>query len=239
MTLKDTRVVVVGGTSGIGRETALLLAEHGAQVTATGRSADKLAALAADAPALSTGAVDSTDRTALNGFFAAHGPLDHLVVCASGGEGGGPFASLDLDAVRRAFEAKTFAQLQTVQAALPHLTATGSITMVTAVSALAAMPGTTGLAAVNGALEAAVRPLAAELAPVRVNAVSPGVIDTPWWHSLPAQEREAVFAATAGNLPAGRIGRPEEVAAAIAALLDNGFITGHILPADGGAHLAR
>ncbi len=130
-------------------------------------------------PAVRGEQVDATDRGQLDALFDRLGEIDHLVVCVSGGAGAGPFAALDLMVLRRAFAAKTFAQLEAVQAALSHLTRAGSVTLVTAASAQAAFPGTAGLAAVNGALEAAVRPLAAELAPLRVNAVSPGVVDTP------------------------------------------------------------
>jgi NAD(P)-dependent dehydrogenase (short-subunit alcohol dehydrogenase family) len=110
---------------------------------------------------------------------------------------------------------------------------------VTAASARAALPGTVGLAAVNGALEAAVQPLAAELAPVRVNAVTPGVVDSPLWGALSAADRDDLFARTADALPVQRTGRPDDIAVAIALLIANGFVTGHVLVADGGAHLAR
>ncbi|GAA3452000.1 hypothetical protein GCM10018962_38330 [Dactylosporangium matsuzakiense] len=105
-------------------------------------------------------------------------------------------------------------------------------------SAQAALPGTSGLAALNGALEAMVGPLAVELAPVRVNAVSPGVIHTPWWDGVSAADRDALFKSYAAALPAGRIGRAEEVADAIVALATNGYITGTVLPVAGGVQLA-
>jgi len=235
---KDQRVLIVGGSSGIGRATAELLSRNGAEVIVTGRSADKLREVAATS-AVRAEQVDATDRAALDEVFPRLGPIDHLVVCVSGGEGAGPFASLDLDAVRRAFAGKTFTQLEVVQAALPALRPTGSITLITAGSAQAALPATVGLAAVNGALEAAVRPLATELAPVRVNAVSPGVVNTTWWDSLPPAQRSALFADFAARTPLGRIAEPEEVAATIMLLIASTFVTGHVIVADGGLHLAR
>ena len=114
-----------------------------------------------------------------------------------------------------------------------------SVTLVSAASARAAIPGTAGLAAINGAIEAMVRPLAIELAPVRINAVSPGVIDTPWWDALPAQAKRGVFAQTCASLPVGRVGRPDDVAAAIAMVATNGFMTGTVIEVAGGAQLAR
>ncbi|WP_239117894.1 SDR family oxidoreductase [Paractinoplanes ferrugineus] len=238
MDFKDQRVLVVGGSSGIGRATAELLSQTGAEVVVAGRSADRLGEVAARS-AIRTERVDAMDRAALDELFARLAPVDHLVVCVSGGEGAGPFAGLDLDAVRRAFAAKTFAQLEVVQAALPAMRASGSITLVTAGSAQAALPGTVGLAAVNGALEAAVRPLAAELAPIRVNAVSPGVVNTAWWESMPPAQRAAFFTEFASRTPLGRVAEPEEVARAVMLLIGSTFVTGHTLVADGGLHLAR
>ena len=110
--------------------------------------------------------------------------------------------------------------------------------MISAASARAALPGTVTLAAVNGAIERMVSPLAAELAPVRVNAVSPGIIDTPWWSFLPDDQRQAQFAAAAGSVPAGRIGTAADVAGAVAYLVDASLVTGTILPMDGGFTVA-
>lgn len=238
MDLKGQRIIVMGGSSGIGRATAELLHQQGAEVIVTGRSAEKLTTFAAMAP-LRAVQVDATDRTALDSLFAEIGPIDHLVVCVSGGEGAGPFASLDLDSVRRAFAAKTFAQLEVVQAALPTLRSSGSVTLITAGSAQAALPGTVGLAAVNGALEAAIRPLATELAPVRVNAVSPGVVDTAWWGSMPPEQRSAFFADLTSRLPLAHIAHPDEIAATIMLLIGSTYVTGQVIAADGGLHLAR
>ena len=109
------------------------------------------------------------------------GTIDWLIITLSGSEGPGPIADLDLGMLRRAFDAKFWGHITTLQAALPHLAPTGSITMLGAITARSAMPGTVGIAAINGAVEALVKPLAAELAPIRVNGVSPGLVDTPWW----------------------------------------------------------
>src|SRR5580658_4763866 len=95
--------------------------------------------------------------------------------------------------LRRAFDAKFWGHITTIQAVLPHLAPAGSITLLGAVTARAGMPGTAGIAAINGAVEALVKPLAAELAPIRVNGVSPGLVDTPWWNGLPDDARQAYF----------------------------------------------
>jgi len=230
--------IVMGGSSGIGLAVARRLAARGMRVIATGRDAAKLEKALTGVPGtVSTAAVDATDRAALDDFFAKTGAVEHLVITVSGGEGGGTFAELDLSALRRGFEAKLWPHLEILQAALPYLSRGGSATLVTAISARIANPGTAGLAAINGALESMIGTLARELAPARVNAVSPGVIDTPWWNDKPADFRESLFAAQAAIPPAGRVGQPDDVAQVIDMLTANGFVTGTVIPCDGGLHL--
>ena len=237
MELKGTRVVVVGGTSGIGLATARLAAVRGARVVATGRSAERIERAASAAPGIEFRRLDATDRAGSDELFAEVGPVDHLAIAASAGKGGGAFAGLDLEAVRAGFDGKFWAQLTTLQSSLAALAPTGSVVLVGSVSASSATPGTAGLAAINGALESIVPPLSLELAPVRVNAVAPGVIDTPWWDAFPEAERDAAFAGFAARTPVGRIGTPEDVAHAVCALFENDFVTGVVLPVDGGLRL--
>ena len=235
MALQGQRVVVIGGTSGIGLETAKAATALGAEVTVVGRDEHKLrAALAALGGGASGLSVDASDRTALERFFEQVQQLDHLVLAASGAAGAGPIASLDLDELRAGFEAKLFPHLSAVQLALPRLSDTGSVTFIASASPNAPYTGVAGLSAINGALEAIVPGLAVELKPIRVNAISPGVIDTPWWSGLPEEDRNAVFSQYGGAAPVGRIGAPEEVAQAIVAVMSNGFITGTVLTIDGG-----
>ncbi len=167
----------------------------------------------------------------------AAGPITDLVITVTRRGGAGPVAQLAGADLAGAFAGKAVAHLRAVALALLTLDAEGSITLVTAGSAQSALPGTAGLAAVNGALEAAVRPLAVELAPRRVNAVSPGVIETGWWDELPEDARQEAFKSFAQRALVRRNGHPEDVAQAIAALVENGFITGVVLPCDGGLRL--
>ncbi|MFI9718344.1 SDR family oxidoreductase [Streptomyces sp. NPDC052396] len=236
--LNGQRVVVMGGSSGVGEATAALFAADGAEVTITGRDQERL-----DQAAKRIGGnitayrMDGADQTDIDGFFARSGPVDHLVLALSGAAGSGPFAQLDLADLATGFNAKFWPYVRILQAALPLLRKDGSVTMVSAASAHSAIPETAGLAAINGALESMVPPLAAELAPLRVNAVSPGVIDTQWWDRVPAERRKALFDGLAAITPVGRVGRPEEVARAIRMLAGNGFITGVVLDCTGGATL--
>jgi NAD(P)-dependent dehydrogenase (short-subunit alcohol dehydrogenase family) len=233
------RVIIVGGSAGIGEAAARAFAAAGAQVTITGRAKARLDAAAARIGyPVRAAEFDATDETAVAGFFETAGSFDHLVLAASpGAVGSGPFASLGEADLRQAFDGKFFAHVKVLQAARPRLRADGSVTIVSAVSARAAYPGAAGLAAVNGALEAMVPTLAVELAPLRVNAVSPGIIDTHWWDGLPEEERAGFFAAVAAASPAGRVGMPGDVASAIVYLAGAGFVTGTVLECAGGANL--
>lgn len=238
ITLKDRHVAVIGGSTGIGLATGEALVANGARITIGGRDQQRLAqAQGSLADGTQAIAVDATDPDALRSFFAQAGPIDDLVVTVTRRGGAGPASALAEQDLLDAFAGKSVAHLQAVALALPSLEAQGSITLVTAGSARAALQGTAGLAAVNGALEAAVPVLARELAPRRVNAVSPGVIETGWWDDLPEEQRQATLATFAERAPVGRNGRSEEVAHAIVAVLENRLLTGVVLPCDGGLRL--
>jgi NAD(P)-dependent dehydrogenase (short-subunit alcohol dehydrogenase family) len=232
-------VLILGGTSGIGEATARAFTDRGDVVIVVGRDEQRLqGALERLGDGVRGETLDACDGDAVGALAATLQPIDVLVLAVSGAAGAGPFAQLALDDLREGFEGKFWAQVGALQRALPALADDAAVVLVTAGSARAALPGTSGLAAINGALEAMVAPLAAELAPRRVNAVSPGVIDTPWWDAQTPEMRAATFDAFAGHVPAGRIGRPEDVAAAIVALASNGYVTGTVLDCAGGAQLA-
>lgn len=238
--MASQHAIILGGSSGIGLATAKYLLGLGFKLTITGRNAAKLDAaaksLAGDLTAI---AADATDTEAMRQAFAKIGPFDHLILALSGGKGIGPFAAVALADLRKGFDEKFFAHFACAQAALPTLSKNGSIVFVSAVSAQGAMPGTAGIAAINAAVNQLVPVLANELKPIRVNGVSPGVIDTPWWDFLPADHKGPAFADLAARTPVGRVGRPEDVAQAIGLLVTNGFMSGHTLICDGGLHRAQ
>lgn len=227
------RIVIMGGTAGIGKAVALQQAATGAEVIVTGRDAGRLAEM--KEYVASAEQVDGADENEVAAFFERTGPIDHLVLAFSPNAVGlGPIAGASMGDLRAAFEGKVIPYLYAIQQAQ----VTGSVTLISAISARAAMPGTAILAAVNGAIERAVSPLAAELAPLRVNAVSPGVIDTAWWSFLGEEAREAQFAELSRSIPAGRVGTPDEVASAIGYLIGATYVSGKVLAVDGGATVA-
>lgn len=231
--ISQPKVVIAGGSSGIGLATARLLSNT-FQVTVTGRNASRLQSAGNLHHQISAAAIDSTDRKALDTFFKTQGTFHHLVLALSGAKGGGTFADLSLQQLREGFEGKFWPHLETLQAALPYLASGGSVTFITATSATAKLPGTSGLAAINGALELMVPVLAKELKPLRVNAVSPGVIDTAWWDFLPAEAKQQTFDHLAAQTLVGRVGKAEDVAAAISFLISETYVTGQVIRCDGG-----
>jgi NAD(P)-dependent dehydrogenase (short-subunit alcohol dehydrogenase family) len=238
--MEPTRTtLVIGGTSGIGLAAARRLAAAGSRVHVASRDPGKVAAVTDTAPELAAHRVDGSDRAAVAALASALAPIDALVVTISSSAGVGPLAGLDLAELLRGFDEKVIATLTVLQAALPHLAERASITLVGAISAQAAMPGTAGIGAVNAAVESLVRPLAVELAPRRVNAVSPGLVDTPWWDGMPAQARADYFAAAAKGLPVGHVSSADEIGQAVAMLATNASMTGTVLQIDGGARLVQ
>lgn len=238
MSLENQRIVILGGSSGVGLCVAQLVASAGAEVVITGRDQEKLQnAVSQIGERAQAEVADGANAEQMKELFARVGSFDHLVLTLSGAKGAGPFRELDLNELRAGFEAKFWAHVTSAQAALPTLRSDGSITFISAISARMANPGTVGLAAINGAIEALVRPLAVEMKPLRVNAVSPGVIDTPWWSRVSENQRQALFDQSVAKTPAGRVGKPEDVAKAVAFLIDDTFMTGSILECDGGMRL--
>jgi len=236
--LNGRKIVVMGGTSGIGLAAARELASMGATVVVTGRDSERAVRVQQQNPKLKVATVDAASSEALEGFYRAQGSIDDLILSVGGAKGAGPFGELSSADLREGFAQKFFPQVEAAQRALPFLSKDGSLTFVTAISARAAIPGTSGLAAINGAIEAMVKPLARELKPLRVNAISPGVVETPWWDQLPVELRQTLLQQYAETALVGRNGFSEELGSAIAFLVTSGFVSGTVLEIDGGLRLA-
>jgi NAD(P)-dependent dehydrogenase (short-subunit alcohol dehydrogenase family) len=238
MDLKNQKVIIMGGTSGIGLASAKMVSDAGAKAIITGRNPEKLKNALTVLPDIATGMTfDATSADELKKFYRDTGEFDHLILSISGGGGGGPFAGLDSELLKQAFNAKFYVYITAIQLSLPTIRKDGSVTMVTAGSARSPFPGTSGLAAINGALESMLPTLALELKPLRINAVSPGIIDTPWWDKTPQEQRKAAFALFSEKTPVGRIGRAEDVAAAILFLVQNTYMDGTVIECDGGMRI--
>ena len=238
MNLKGQKIVVIGGSSGMGLAAAKALVQEDATVVIASRAREKLAAVKARiAGEVETASLDFTDETAVKKFFEANGKIDHLVLAAAGPPAWGKFLELDPAALRKAFDTKFWGYFNCARHAVPRLRGDGSMTFLTGGASRTAIPGTSGLAAVNGAITCMAYTLAKELAPLRVNVISPGLIDTPAYDWMSEDEKQAFFQQMGGGLPVKRIGQPQEIAEAVLLLVSNGFITGAVLDVDGGARL--
>ncbi len=216
---QETRTVVIGGTSGIGSAVADALARRPGEVLRAGRS----------------NGLDVEDPKEVAVYFAAIGPVDHVVFTAGSQAPGGPVSGLDLEAAKTAFDTKFWGAVAVAQAAAKHVRPGGTITFTSGFLARRTVPGTFVKTAMNAALEAGAKVLAKELAPVRVNVVSPGLTDTSAYAGMDPAARTAMLNKAAETLPAGRFARPADVAAAYLLLIDNPSMTGAVIDVDGGA----
>ena len=231
--MKNKTVVVLGGLSGIGRAVAERAAALGARVIAAGRRA-----VPADwPPSITAVKLDVRDENAVQQFFADLGPFDHLVTTVGPVIPSVQLASLDLQAAADAFDVKFFGQLRAVKYAVDRLAKNGSITLTSGLLARKAVPGGLVKAAMNAAVEAMGKTLAKELAPLRVNVVSPGMVETGMWGSMTDAERHAMAVRSGASLPVGRVGQGADLADAYLLLMTNGFMTGTVLDVDGGGLL--
>jgi NAD(P)-dependent dehydrogenase (short-subunit alcohol dehydrogenase family) len=230
------RVLVMGGSAGIGLATAVLASERGAQVTIVSRSPDRLAQARRAHPAIAQGhSVDLTDALAVQEFFTANGDWDHVVVSGSQTHSD-TVRGMALDDARAAMQSKFWGAYHVARAC--RIRAPGSLTLVSGVFSVRPSRHAVLQGAINAALEGLMRGLALELAPVRVNAVSPSVTDTPLWDRLDGDARQSKFESYAARVPLGRVARPAEIALAILSLAGNPYITGSTLLVDGGDALA-
>jgi NAD(P)-dependent dehydrogenase (short-subunit alcohol dehydrogenase family) len=231
MMLAGKKVVVVGGSSGIGLATAELAKQQGADVIIASRNAARLDEVAKRLHVTAVTADVTSDDSVVD-LFRKTGPVDHVVVTAAQLRTG-PFKTVAMEDVRATMEGKFWGAWRVARAA--EIRPGGSLTLVSGFLSLRARPNSAIVSAANGALESLARALALELAPVRVNAVSPGIIDTPIRAAMPEQARLEMLAKTAAALPVGRVGEGSDVALQILAFMANGFATGAIVYLDGGA----
>jgi NAD(P)-dependent dehydrogenase (short-subunit alcohol dehydrogenase family) len=241
MVAEGARVLIVGGSSGMGLALARRCLDDGAQVMVVGRDEGRLVAARkslGEPPELRTLAVDCTSEPQIAGLFERTGELDHIVSTAADIRGAYErLPELDMAAAQRAIASKILGPLLLAKHGARRLAPAGSITFTSGIAAYRPMARGTVVAAVNAALEGLVRALAVELAPLRVNAVSPGWVDTPIWTSVAGDRKDQVLADMADRLPVGRVGRPADIAHAMAFLMGSTFTTGTVLHVEGGHRL--
>jgi NAD(P)-dependent dehydrogenase (short-subunit alcohol dehydrogenase family) len=234
--LQGQKVLVVGRGGGLARAIVVAARDAGASVIAAGRHQEALDAAYAGEPAISTEIVDLTDEDSIAALGERLGTVDHVVSTASA-RARGLVSDLDRDAVRRSFDTKVIGPLMLAKHLAPRMKEGGSFVIFSGAAAAKITVGTLAVAITNAAADTLARSLALELAPIRVNAISPGVIDTSAWDGLGAQGKADYFADMAARNPARRIGTAHDIANGVLFALTSTFLTGQTVHIDGGEPL--
>lgn len=238
--LHGQRVVVVGGTSGMGLGAVRAAVQAGAQVVVAGRRPDGARELAAPKEQIEHATLDITDETSVRALFEKVGRLDHLLVTAAPPTSSrGAFLEQDVAAARQYMEGKFFGSWACARYAAPHLRAGGSITFLTGCASIRPRAGITMVTATFAALEAFAQALALELGPIRVNTIRPGLVDSSMWDFLDPAAREQLRQRTRDTFPARRIGAIEDIGHAAVFLMTNPYVTGTVVEVSGGEPLVH
>jgi NAD(P)-dependent dehydrogenase (short-subunit alcohol dehydrogenase family) len=233
--LQDRKILVVGRASGIARAVTLLARSAGGEVVVAGRDKDKLAACYDD-PGITAETLDITDDTSIGALADRIGSIDHVVSTASA-RARGKLSELEREDLQLSLDTKLLGPLMLAKYFAPQMNPGGSFVLFSGIHAFKAKVGYLGVGITNGAVDFLTRALAVELAPIRVNAVSPGVIDTGAWDAMGEEGKRAYFEHISAANPVGRIGTVEDVAQAVLFAMTNAFMTGVMLKIDGGEPL--
>ncbi|WP_371786160.1 SDR family oxidoreductase [Streptosporangium subroseum] len=235
LSLENRTVLVIGRGSGIARAITLTSRKEGARVVVAGRDRAALGA-AYDDPGIVAETVDLNDDTTIATLAERLGTVDHVVSTASA-RARGVLAALDREALRRSFDTKVIGPVMLAKHFAPRIADGGSFVIFSGVAAFKPVVGYLGVAITNGAVDFLARSLALELGPIRVNAISPGVIDTGIWDSLGEEGKRAYFDDLRARNPARRIGTVQDIADAVLYAMTSPFLTGVTLRVDGGEPL--
>ena len=233
--LRDKTVLIIGRGSGIARAVALLARSEGARVIVAGRDRAKLAN-SYDDPGISAETIDITDDDSIVALADRVGRVDHVVSTASA-RARGKLADLRRQNLLQSFDTKVIGPTMLAKHFASQINPGGSFVLFSGVHAFKHNVGYLGVGITNGAVDFLTRWLAVELAPIRVNAISPGVIDTGAWDAMGDDGKRDYFEHIAAHNPAGRIGTPDDIAAAVLFAMTNTFMTGVTLKIDGGEPL--
>jgi NAD(P)-dependent dehydrogenase (short-subunit alcohol dehydrogenase family) len=234
--LEDADVVLIGGTSGIGLATAAMAAAAGARITVVGRDQARLAEALDQLGGAARGmALDVSDETAVRDLFGSFAHVDHVAMLA-GTRADGEIATIDTETAKEPVDNRLWGAFHVCKHAPPKMT-DGSITICTGVGVARPRRGGAIVAAAAGGSEVLARAVALEVAPIRVNIIRPGIVDTPLLTRMAGEHRDSGIAAQSKRIPLGRIARPEEIAHAILFLMTNTYVTGSTLTIDGGTSL--
>jgi NAD(P)-dependent dehydrogenase (short-subunit alcohol dehydrogenase family) len=233
--LKDKTVLIIGRGSGIARAIAIAVSEDGGRVIVAGRHPDDLAA-AYRGLDMGVEQVDVTDESSIAALAGRIAAVDH-VVCTASARARGAYRDLTTSTVNASFGTKVTGPLLLAKHFAGSVPPGGSFLFMSGATALKPAPGMLAVAATNAAVDAIAAGLAVELAPVRVNAIAPGTIDTGAYDALGDERKAALFKARSETAPARRIGTADDIAAVALAVLANGYLTGASIPVDGGEHL--
>jgi NAD(P)-dependent dehydrogenase (short-subunit alcohol dehydrogenase family) len=232
--MKSKKVVIIGGSSGIGLATAKGAVALGAEVIIAARTAERLERARQEiGHSVETSVLDMSQEDQVQSFFEQVGPFDHLTT-PGGVTSGGGILSIETAVAQQSFANKFWGQYFAAKYGAPYIRPGGSIVLISGQLSQRPSAGAVIIASVNSAVEGLGRALAVELAPIRVNICSPGLIDTPRHEAQGRQKAEEFFASYAQNLPLKRVGQPEDVAETILYLMNNKFTTGSTLFVDGG-----
>jgi NAD(P)-dependent dehydrogenase (short-subunit alcohol dehydrogenase family) len=235
--LTNQRVLVVGGSKYLGEAIARQAAAAGAQVIIGARNLERAEQVASELPQASAIRIDVTDEASIAAAAEELGALDHIVITASSHHNV-PVAELEKDKTIGAFDAKVFGPLLVAKHFGPKIAKTGSIILFSGVAAWTPGAPYTVMGVSNGAVAFLVEHLAKELAPVRVNAISPGIIDSGTYDAMSAADRQEMFAGVAASNLVGRVGTSKDIADAAVWLLGAGFVSGETIHVEGGARHA-
>jgi NAD(P)-dependent dehydrogenase (short-subunit alcohol dehydrogenase family) len=233
--LTNKKVVILGGSSGIGLATAKAAANAGATVTIVSSNQQRIDSALLTLPDGNSGfAVDLTDEQKVKALFTQLGTFDHLIYTAGENLQLATIADVALADAQKFFNLRYWGAFMAVKYASPNINVGGSITLTSGIAAVRPPSGWSLGASICAAMEGFTKAMAVELAPVRVNLVSPGLVNTNLWDKMAKADKDALFTSIGNNLPVKRIGEAEDIALTYLYLMQQQYSTGQTLVVDGG-----